>query len=328
MKECLYYEMRGDKAHCRLCPQMCVIPEGEVGKCRIRKNQNGTLVALMYEEVTALNLDSIEKKPLYHFRPGTMIISVGTLGCNLTCGFCQNWHISQSTMPTKHVSVDDLVFAAESAAGSVGISYTYNEPLIWYEYVLDAAREAKAKGMVNVLVTNGMVNEEPLREMLPYIDAMNVDIKSMDDSFYQEVCGGRLRPVLRTVEIAKEAGVHIELTNLLIPTRNDDPAQIDKLVTWIRDLDPLTPLHFSRYFPNYRFDLEPTPALTLRSAYERAKESLPHVFLGNIVLPGAADSNCPSCGAVLITRAGYDVDVIGLNASRCAKCGAETGIVR
>jgi pyruvate formate lyase activating enzyme len=328
VKECLYYDSREGTAHCRLCPQMCVIPEGEAGQCRIRRNSGGKLIAEMYGRVCSLNLDPMEKKPLYHYKPGSLIISVGTLGCNLKCGFCQNWHISQSDAPTKYVSVDDLMFAAESAAANVGISYTYNEPLVWYEYVLDAARAAKARGMVNVLVTNGQINEEPLAELLPSIDAMNIDLKSMEDSFYREICGGRLRPTLRTIEIAKAAGVHVEITNLIVPTRNDDPAIIRKLVDWVAALDVRTPLHFSRYFPNYRFDLEPTPANTLKRAYDLAREVLPYVFLGNIQIGGTNDSYCPACGSTLIHRAGYAVDTAGLVGDRCAGCGAETGIIR
>ncbi|MGB9803090.1 AmmeMemoRadiSam system radical SAM enzyme [Desulfofundulus sp.] len=286
MQEALFYE-KGDGgiAFCRLCPRFCKIREGNTGFCRVRKNQQGTLYTLNYGRVSSYGLDPIEKKPLYHFYPGSDIFSLGSVGCNLHCGFCQNWQIAHADPRTVYLSPEEAVAAAKEQVARgypcVGLAYTYNEPFVWYEYVYDTARLARKEGLKNVLVTNGYVNEEPLRRLLPYIDAMNIDVKGFSGEYYREVCAGHLEPVLRTVEFA-HGHCHVELTTLLVPGLNDSEEEIRRLVDWVAALSPDIPLHFTRYFPNYKFDLPPTPLETLKRAREIALEKLHYVYLGNV----------------------------------------------
>ncbi|MEI6863626.1 MAG: AmmeMemoRadiSam system radical SAM enzyme [Candidatus Omnitrophota bacterium] len=283
MKEALYYEkLTAARVHCQLCPNECVISDGNRGNCGVRINKGGILYSEVYNKTTGISLDPIEKKPLYHYHPGEEILSLGTRGCNLHCLFCQNWHISQELgAPTKEITSAQVVDKAKLIK-SFGIAYTYNEPFVWYEFVLETAKLARQNGLKNVLVTNGYVNMEPLEEMLPYIDAMNIDIKSFDEDFYMKTCGGRLKPILEVVKRSARA-CHIELTNLIIPTLNDSKASIKKMVDWVYDnLGAETPLHLSRYFPCYKMDLPPTPIETLKMAERIAKEKLKYVYLGNI----------------------------------------------
>jgi pyruvate formate lyase activating enzyme len=255
MREAMFYEKKEqDLVHCRLCPKLCTIREGRKGFCRVRQNRGGTLYTINYGQVSSCGLDPIEKKPLYHFYPGSTIFSIGTFGCNLRCGFCQNWQIAHGDPSTTEATprqVVDLARRQEGREGSnVGIAYTYNEPLMWYEFVFDTAQQVRQAGLKNVLVTNGYVNETPLRQILPYIDAMNIDVKGFTDDYYREKCGGHLEPVLRTVEIAHRE-CHVELTTLLVTGLNDSPEEITRLVDWVASLDPEIPLHFSRYFPQF-----------------------------------------------------------------------------
>ncbi|WP_027718451.1 AmmeMemoRadiSam system radical SAM enzyme [Desulfovirgula thermocuniculi] len=331
MKEALFYEKgEGNSVFCRLCPRLCRIKEGGRGFCRARENRGGVLYAANYGRVSSAAMDPIEKKPLYHFHPGTEILSLGTFGCNLACGFCQNWQIAHADPPTRFLAPEAVVAAAmeQIARGvpCVGIAYTYNEPFIWYEYVYDTARLAREKGLKNVLVTNGYVREEPLREILPYIDAMNIDVKGFTAAYYREVCRGSLEPVLRTVELAARA-CHVELTTLLVPGLNDSPEEIRSLAEWVASLDPEIPLHFSRYFPHYKFDLPPTPLSTLLRARELAGEKLKYVYVGNAPELDAGDTTCPSCGATLIRRRGYRVQVAGLEGNACRSCGEKIKVV-
>ncbi len=283
MTEALFYEvLTSGKIKCLLCPQACVILPEETGICRVRKNHDGKLQTLIYNQITSLALDPIEKKPLYHFHPGEYIISIGTRGCNLSCSFCQNSSISQEPeVETEYITPQEIIRQAKKHK-SFGIAYTYNEPFIWYEFVLDTARQAQSEGLANVLVTNGYVNSEPLEKIIPFIDAMNIDIKSMDDKFYRKICKASLDPVLKTIKRASQA-CHIELTNLIIPGLNDARADITKLVDWVyEELGPDVPLHFSRYFPCYQMDLPSTPTATLSLAEQIAKKKLNNVYLGNV----------------------------------------------
>ncbi len=283
MREALYYDkLDSKKVHCRLCPNDCVIPGSKKGACGVRINKGGILYTEVYGKTTGIALDPIEKKPLYHYHPGQMILSIGTKGCNLHCKFCQNWHISQEIdAPTEPVTPEEIVEKAK-ACGSFGIAYTYNEPFIWYEFVLDTARLARKSGLENVLVTNGYVNIEPLENMLPLIGAMNIDLKSFDEDFYLKVCRGRLKPVLDVVKRSARS-CHVELTTLIIPTLNDSPEEMEKLVGWIYDnLGDKVPLHFSRYFPCCNMDIQPTPVETLKMAERIAKKKLRYVYLGNV----------------------------------------------
>jgi pyruvate formate lyase activating enzyme len=283
MKEALYYEKLDSKrVHCRLCPYECNIASGGKGACGVRLNKDGILYTLVYGRTTGVALDPIEKKPLYRYHPGEYILSLGTRGCNLHCEFCQNWHISQEVEgPTEDITCEDVVERAKEL-DSFGIAYTYNEPFIWYEFVLDTAKLAKANNLENVLVTNGFVNIEPLKEILPVIDAMNIDLKAFDEDFYVKICKGRLKPVLDVIKLAAEK-CHIELTNLIIPTLNDSEIMIRKMVDWIYgNLGPEVPLHISRYFPCYKASLPATPLETIKKAEKIAKEKLKYVYVGNI----------------------------------------------
>ncbi len=326
-QECVYYHTREDKVICDLCPHRCVLNDGERGKCGVREARDGKLIALTYAEVTSVQIDPIEKKPLYHFHPGSLILSLGTWGCNFSCVFCQNWQISQGQLPTKHLAPADAVAIARQQAGNIGIAYTYNEPLIWYEYVRDTAGLAHEAGLKNVLVTNGYINEEPVRDILPLIDAWNIDIKSMADDFYQRLCGARARWSRRTAEMAAEAA-HVEITNLIIPGENDSDEDIQSLVDWVAEsLGEDTPLHFSRYHPAYQMTAPPTPERTLRRALEIGRRRLNYVYVGNMWLDDGQDTHCPGCGEVVIRRAGFDASCRGLRDGRCGRCGAEVNVI-
>lgn len=325
-KQALFYTRQDDgKIECTLCPRGCLIAEGKVGACLGRMNDGGTLYAVNYGRTVSVAVDPIEKKPLYNFYPGRLILSIAPNGCNFACSFCQNWEISQTVVPTRELSPQQAVEAARRNH-SVGIAYTYTEPLVWYEYILDTGRLIHDAGMVNVLVTNGYINAEPLRKLLPLIDAMNIDVKSMADAFYRTHCQGRVEPVLRTARMAKASGCHVEVTNLLIPGLNDAEKEIDTLIAWVAELGVDTPLHFSRFFPHYKCDLRPTPAETLQRAYEKAKERLRYVYVGNISLPGASNTYCHDCGSLLVSRQGYATVMEHLQEGRCAVCGAGAGL--
>lgn len=286
MHEAMYWCPReGDGISCTLCPKGCLIPSGEAGFCRVRKNTDGKLVALNYGRCTSLALDPIEKKPLYHFYPGSLILSVGTFGCNFHCGFCQNWQIAHAAENGEMVTPSQIVRIALDAVerGNIGVAYTYSEPLVWYEFVLDTAREVKKAGLKNVLVTNGFIRPEPFSELLPFIDALNIDVKGFTNRFYQETVHGSLEPVLAAAEQAVRAGKHVEITTLLIPGLNDREAELESLTDWVAGkLGPEVPLHFSRYFPNYHLKLAPTPLATMEKARKIAKGKLKYVYLGNV----------------------------------------------
>lgn len=323
----LYRAVGSGRVICALCPQSCALSEGERGKCRVRVARGPKLYLENYGQVTALALDPIEKKPLYHFYPGSAILSVGTFGCNLACRFCQNWEIAQAKASAEYIQPEELVALAEKARarGNIGLAFTYSEPLVWYEYVLDSAKLAKKAGLKNILVTNGFINPAPLQELLPYIDGVNLDLKGWTDTFYREYCGGRVRPVLETVRLLAEQ-VHLEVTNLLIPGVNDDEAEIEQIVEFVAELDQRIPLHFSRYFPNYQMDLPPTPVSTLQKAYQIAKERLAYVYLGNIADQRYSSTTCPDCGEIWVERNGFSTRIRGLQAGHCQGCGREADL--
>ena len=326
-KECMFYDPPSDgRIHCRLCPHECRIADGKTGICRVRQHREGVLYALTYSQVTSVNLDPIEKKPLYHFYPGSVILSLGTLGCNLACDFCQNWEISQDTVPTRTLTPQQALEMAKRERANIGIAFTYNEPFIWYEYVHDTARLVHEAGLKNVMVTNGYVNEEPLRTLLPFIDAMNIDVKSYNEDFYRTLCKGKAAPVRRTVEITHAAGCLVELTNLVIPGYNDSEDDIRALVDWVAGVDPAIPMHFSRYHPAYKLTAPATPVATLEMAYRIAKEKLQYVYLGNVMGAGGEDTECPNCGATVVSRRGFTAQVAGLTGGKCTHCGADINI--
>lgn len=315
----------GRTVRCELCPRFCSLAPGQRGQCRARENLGGELVTLVYGNPCAVHVDPIEKKPLSHVLPGTRTFSIATAGCNLHCRFCQNWQISQRPPEETHNHNLPPAAVVEQAVGNncPSISYTYTEPMVFYEYTYDTSALAREKGLKNVLVTAAYINEGPLRELCPVIDAANVDLKG-DAEYYRKVVGGTLDPVLRSLEVMREMGVWIEITNLVVPTLNDRPEQIEWLAGWVHDhLGPDTPLYFSRFQPLYRLrNLPPTPAETLRMAREIAlSEGLRYVYTGN--LPGDPGENtvCPNCGKTVIGRTGYRVREKNLQDGKCGFCG-------
>ena len=312
---------------CDLCPIACRLREGQTGPCGTRVNHEGTMVPLHYGRIVSSAIDPIEKKPLYHFHPGSPILSVAAPGCNLHCMFCQNWNISQDAdARTLKTSPTDLVAMAQ-AEESVGIAFTYSEPLVWFEFVKDTAEIVREKGLKNVLVTNGFLNPEPLAELLPLIDAANIDLKSMDDVFYRKVCRARLEPVLAAIRQFHEAGVHLEITNLVIPGHNDRDDQIGALVDFVAGLDQDIPLHFSAYRPAWKLKAPPTPLATLLRARELAGVKLKYVYLGNARTAEGRDTVCPDCGTVVIDRSGYRGVAEFADGNRCPGCGAHLPVV-
>lgn len=330
MKTARYSEPAKGGVRCLLCPHACLLKEGETGRCHSRTVLDGVLRAAGYGQVPAAHLDPIEKKPLYHFYPGTELFSIGGWGCNLQCQFCQNWTLSQTVKfdPLAAWSVRDVLEHA-LAGGGIGVAYTYNEPLINVEFVYDCAVALHAAGLKNVLVTNGYTNATPAEEILPYIDAVNLDIKSMENSFYRDICGGSLAPVLRFARQVVAGGVHLEVTNLVIPGLNSDDRQIDMLASWIAEtLGTAVPLHLTAYRPEYRMQRPPTGAADLHRVFERARRTLTHVYTGNLNLSSGRDTVCGQCGAMLVLRKNWFTRIENLSADgHCSVCGAASGVI-
>lgn len=327
-----YWQAEGKNLRCQLCPNYCLIGEGKTGRCLGRRNIAGRLIAENYAAAVSVAVDPIEKKPLYHFLPGTQILSVATYGCNLLCQFCQNAEISQRIAPTRPLPPTELLAVARRHQ-TPSVAFTYTEPLCWFEYLLDACRLLRAEGIKTVLVTNGMINPEPLAELLPLVNAMNIDLKSIRPEFYRDYVKGDLAAVLATIK-ASHRRCHVELTNLLIPGRNDSTADISALVDFVASLDRRTVLHFSRYFPRHRATEPPTPASTLEQAAAIARKKLDYVYLGNVVAsPRDRDSYCPHCGNWLVDRSAYSGLIVGINLprphqpARCARCGQPADFV-
>lgn len=311
---------------CHLCPAECKIRPGKRGICRSRINQDGKLVTDNYAEAVTVSIDPIEKKPLYHFFPTSQILSTGPNTCNLQCSHCQNWTISQEKVPTRPVMPEQLVKIA-GERGSIGVAFTYTEPLMWYEYIRDVAPLLQEAGYKVVLVSNGYGNPEAVSELAAHVDAANIDLKSMDPRFYYKICKGRLEPVLENIRRLHAAGVHLEVTNLVIPEHNDSDDDIMALVDFVASVDDHIPLHFSAYHPAYKLDAPPTPDETLIKARNIAEKRLKYVFLGNTLLDGGGDSRCPNCNNMLIRRTGYASRIEGVEAGRCTECGYNTRIV-
>ncbi len=308
------------KVVCELCPLNCTLKTDQVGPCGTRKNQDGTMRPLHYGQLVSAGLDPIEKKPLYHFHPGGQIMSVAAPGCNLHCQFCQNWSISQGRDQATASQTPLQVVEAALAAGSLGLAFTYSEPLVWFEFVRDTAKEARRAGLKNVLVTNGFLNPQPLAEILPLIDGANIDLKAMDEEFYRKICKAELEPVLAAIKQFHQAGVHLEVTNLLIPGFNDSPGQIDKVIDFVVDLDPDIPLHFSAYHPAWKMKAPPTPRATMLMALARAQSRLPWVYLGNTGGSEGQDTHCPDCGSLVISRSGLQGKLHLKEGHQCPGC--------
>jgi len=311
-----------ERIRCELCPHGCVLREGKDGLCKVRGVREGELKALSYGKLSSAAMDPIEKKPLYHFCPGADIFSVGGWGCNLACVFCQNWTISQRFEGGGRSLTPEQVVHQAADCRSIGIAYTYNEPLVSYEFVLDCARLARETGLANVLVTNGHLQPQPASELLSLVDALNIDVKSMEEGFYAEHCRGHLAPVLAFAEQAMGAGCHVEITNLVIPGLNDSEDGIERLAGWIAgNLGKDTPLHLSAYRPQYKMDIPSTPAGLLERLHVVAARHLRYVYLGNVISTTGNDTVCPDCGATLIGRHGYRTETGGLKDGACRQCG-------
>ena len=316
-----WHSLPDHKVGCDLCPVRCRLEPGRDGPCGTRGNREGSMEAIRYGRLAAMAVDPIEKKPLYHFHPGAPILSVAAQGCNLHCAFCQNWGISQETSGrTSDVQPQDIV-ALAVREGSLGVAYTYSEPLVWFEFVRDTARLVREAGLKNVVVTNGFLEPEPLAELLPLLDAANVDLKSMDDDFYRTICKARLDPVLDSIRAIHAAGVHLELTNLVIPGHNDSDPQLHDLTEFVAGIDSGIPLHLSAYRPAWKFEAPPTPIKTLQRAASIARGKLDHVYVGNVRLAGEADTLCAACGATVIHRDGHgSQSLLGADGC-CPSCG-------
>ena len=334
IKEAMLYEKLDDaKVQCRLCAHRCRIAPGKRGFCAVRENRDGTLYTLNYNVVSSEALDPIEKKPLYHFHPGTSVYSLGTIGCNFRCKHCQNWTISQISIDEANAieMSPELAVKRAVASGARSIAWTYNEPTIWFEYTYDCARLAKEEGLATVYVTNGYITKEALETIAPYLDAFRVDIKAFTEDFYREIASAELAPVLESAKLAREMGMHVEVVSLIIPTLNDSEDEIRDMSKWIyENLGADTPVHFTRFHPYYKLqDICSTPLDTLERAYSIAREEgIKYVYIGNVPGNGHEHTFCPECGELLIERGMFGMDSNKLTERRaCPRCGEEISIV-
>jgi pyruvate formate lyase activating enzyme len=327
VRPAMFWDKAGSNVvQCRLCPRQCRVAEGERGHCGVRENRGGEYVTLVYGRAVAAHNDPIEKKPFNHFLPGTTVFSVAAAGCNIHCKFCQNWQISQARPEDLEAQYlpPEAVAAKAKELGSPSVAFTYSEPTIFYEYMFDTARLAKAAGLRPVVVSNGFIMPEAVRALAPHLAAYKVDFKAYSDDYYQSVCQGRLDPVLETLKTLKGLGPWVELVNLVLPTLNDQEPMVRGLAGWVRDhLGPMTPVHFTRFHPMYKIrDLPPTPVETLIACHGWAKaEGLKYPYVGNV--PGLDQENtwCHQCGELLIERSGLWAVEAHLKDGRCPKCG-------
>ncbi|MGZ3591958.1 MAG: AmmeMemoRadiSam system radical SAM enzyme [Thermodesulfobacteriota bacterium] len=321
-----FSSLSGGEIQCELCPKRCRVGKGQRGFCRVRENRDGKYYSLVYGNPCAVHVDPIEKKPFFHVLPASNSFSLATAGCNLQCKFCQNWEISQAS--PEDLNNDDLppelVIARAKETGARSVAYTYVEPMIFYEYMFDTGLLAKKAGLLNVCHSNGFINPEPLRNLCRVMDAANIDLKGFSEEFYREICGGELHPVLEALKIYRQSKVHLEITNLVIPTKNDDMDVLKEMCLWIKkELGGETPVHFSRFYPLYKLkSLPPTPVSTLEKARSIGLSvGLEYVYIGNV--PGHEGENtfCPKCKKMIIKRAGYMVGEINLKEGKCRYCG-------
>ncbi|WP_271813164.1 AmmeMemoRadiSam system radical SAM enzyme [Clostridium beijerinckii] len=325
-KKIPFYEEVKDKVRCRICPHNCLIDEEKFGICGVRTLKSKIPIAINYGEVTSMGVDPIEKKPLYHFKPSKDILSIGSFGCNMTCSFCQNYEISQGKPQTQYISVEKLMDIIPTIENNIGVAFTYNEPFMWYEYMYDAAKGIKENNADTsvVVVTNGYINEEPLKKILPYVDAMNIDLKGYTNRYYNNICGAKLEPVLETIKRCSEY-CHVEITTLLVSEENDSLEEARQIAEFIASVDKNIPLHLSRYFPRYKMENEATKIEKITEAQNEAKKYLKHVYVGNVQ---GVDNNtyCDNCNELLIERNGYSTNVF-IKDNKCQKCGEEINII-
>jgi len=326
----LWEPVEGGRVHCRLCSFHCRIADGKLGRCQVRKNVGGTLYSLNYHRVCAANPDPIEKKPLFHFQPGTRSFSIAAVGCNFRCEFCQNWQISQAALETGRIDGEDLspeqIVAAAVRTGSRSIAYTYTEPTIFMELCNDCARLAREQGLANVFVSNGYMTREAVDFARDWLDAINVDLKAFNDDTYRNLCAARLQPVLDTIAyIARHTDIWMEVTTLLLPGQNDSDEELKKLAGFlVNEAGPEVPWHISRFYPQYKYtDSVPTAMKTMQRAEEIGKAAgLRYVYLGNVPGTQSESTFCPNCGQMLIERVGYHIAANNVEDSKCPKCGA------
>jgi pyruvate formate lyase activating enzyme len=329
MKEALFYENLDGKIRCRLCNHQCVIKEGKRGICGVRENHGGKLYALVYGRSVSAGIDPIEKKPFFNFYPASTAYSLSTVGCNFRCLNCQNWNISQ--MPKgkegkiigEELLPERIVTEARNR-GCRSIAYTYTEPTIFYEYAYDTAKLAHTEGIKNLFVTNGYTSPEAIRELSPFLDAANVDLKGFSEDFYHTMCGARLQPVLDTIRLYKELGIWVEVTTLIIPGYSDDDAQLKGIAAFIRSVDENIPWHVTAFYPAYKLlDVPPTPVESLRKARRIGMDAgLRYVYEGNIPGEGGENTYCYQCGELVIKRHGFEIRENRLAGGKCPTCGA------
>ena len=333
MKDAMFWKKADNKIECMLCPHRCKISEGKRGICGVRENHKGKLKTLIYGLASSVTPDPIEKKPLFHFYPGTYVLSFGTVGCNLRCLHCQNHGISQAEFEARKLrklNVEDVVETAKRYRCH-GIAWTYNEPSIWFEFTYDASVVAKKEGLYTCYVTNGFIEKEPLEKIAPFLDAMNIDVKSFSDDFYKKTCKAKLAPVLDTCVLAKNLGIFVELTYLIIPSHNDSETEIAEYCSWVVDnLGNETPVHFSRFHPDYRMlDGTATPMSTLNMALDTAKEAgLKYVYLGNVPHGNYENTYCPKCKELLIERIGFSTHEHYVKDGVCPKCNQTIPLIQ
>jgi len=326
MKEAGYYKkLEDENVQCVLCPRNCVIKKDSYGFCNARKNIKGKLYSVLYSNPCAVHIDPIEKKPLYHFLPGSKALSIGTAGCNLDCRHCQNWTMARARpkdILTEKISPEEIVELAIKNDCKI-ISYTYNEPTIFFEYMLDCAKIARKKGLKNTIVSNGFINKEPLKELCKYIDGANVDLKAFNNKFYKDICSAWLEPVLESLKILKQENVWLEVTNLIIPTLNDNLDEIKKMCIWIKEnLGTNVPLHFTGFYPCYNLlDLPGASPEILKKARKIALSiGIKHSYVGNVFSAEENNTYCPKCNRLLIERSGFGIIKNNIKNNKCS-CG-------
>jgi pyruvate formate lyase activating enzyme len=310
---------------CLLCPHLCRIKKGKNGICGVRKNTGEKIELLSYGVISGYSFDPVEKKPLYHFFPGHNILSMGSYGCNMRCDFCQNYHISQNipeSLKTEKAP-DDILRDAGRGENNIGIAFTYNEPVIWFEYVMDVARLFKKEGLSTVMVSNGYINSSPLDELIEVIDSFNIDLKAFNNSFYTRLTGAAIEPVKRNLQRISRSGRHLEITTLIIPGKNDDEKEMAEQCNWIADeLGENTPLHLSRYYPMFRRSDPATSLKALENLFNIASSKLKFVYLGNTAMNTGQNTYCPRCGTEVTKRSGYRITHLNLDGTgKCKNCG-------
>lgn len=332
-KEAILYDEVGKALNCKICERRCILSPGKTGFCQMRENTYGKIYSLNYAAISSAAVDPIEKKPLYHFYPGSMVFSLGSVGCNFRCQHCQNWSISQAELkniPTREMPPEDAIRITKEY-GCKSIAWTYNEPTMWFEYTLDSAKIAKKEDIKTVYVTNGYMTEESFQQIEPFLDAANIDLKGMSEKFYHDLCEARLQPVLDNIVRMHDANIHIEVTNLMIPGYNDSEEDIRSMVKFMADeVGVEVPLHFTRFFPQYQMQqLPPTEIKFLEKAHEIAKDAgMKYVYIGNAPTVGGEHTYCPECGEPVIKRDGFSIlnDQV-LKSPKCPKCKTKLDII-